>query len=69
MMERDDTTISPEERALLEEGREAYRRQDWQGAISAFSQALRLNPDSEAEQWLQMTRAIVEFHDKEIYNP
>ena len=68
-MERDDTTISPEERALLVEGREAYRRQDWQGAINAFSQALRINPASQAEQWLQMTHAIVEFHDKEIYNP
>ena len=38
-MERDDTIISARERALLLEGREAYRRQDWQGAINAFSQA------------------------------
>ena len=69
MMERDDTIISARERALLLEGREAYRRQDCQGAINAFSHALRINPASQAEQWLQMTRAIVEFHDKEIYNP
>lgn len=54
---------------LFLEGKEAFRHQNFQEALNAFSRAAELEPDGESVHWRQMILDILEFHDKERYNP
>jgi tetratricopeptide (TPR) repeat protein len=48
----------------------AYRKQgDWQQALNNYSRAIELNPDSPAREARRMALDILNYYNKEIYNP
>lgn len=53
----------------IAQGKEAYARQDWKGCLDAYTEAIRLNPQSEAVELRKMTMNIVEFYCKDRFNP
>ena len=60
----DDTAL------LLRRGECHFRRNDWGKALNDFNKVLRIDPDrTEAQQYAQMIREILEFRYKDIYNP
>ncbi len=61
----------PDDKALLlERGRLRYRRSEWGAALNDFNAAIRLDAScTEAQQYAEMIREILEFRYKDIYNP
>lgn len=60
----DDTAL------LLERGKLRYRRSEWGAALNDFNAAIRSDGDAtEARQYAEMVREILEFRYKDIYNP
>lgn len=57
------------ERALVEQGKAAFARQDWKVCLDSYSEAIRLNPQSEAVELHKMAMAIIEFYNKDRFNP
>lgn len=57
------------EQELISKGREAFARRDWKTCLDSYSEAIRLNPQSEAVQLREMTMQIVEFYNKDRFNP
>ena len=57
------------EQQLLDAGREAWRRQDWQKAINCYKEAIRLNPQSEALELKKMALDVLEFCNHDMLNP
>ena len=53
----------------IEQGKAAYARMDWKGCLDSYSEAIRQNPTSEAVELRKMTMKIVEFYNKDQYNP
>ena len=53
----------------IAKGKEAYARMDWKGCLDSYAEAIRLNPASEAVELRKMAMRIVEFYNKEQYNP
>jgi len=51
-----------------EQGNQCRRKNDWQGALQNYAQALELNPDSPAREAREMLMEIIQFYDKERYN-
>ncbi|MDR0976230.1 MAG: tetratricopeptide repeat protein [Prevotellaceae bacterium] len=48
----------------------AYRKQgDWQQALNNYSRAIDLNPDSPAREARRMVMDILNYYNKELYNP
>ncbi|MCF0182732.1 MAG: tetratricopeptide repeat protein [Bacteroidaceae bacterium] len=52
----------------METGNECRRRNDWKGAIEAYSNALALNPESPARTAREMVENILAFGNQQIYN-
>ncbi|MBR4788124.1 MAG: tetratricopeptide repeat protein [Bacteroidales bacterium] len=50
-------------------GLECRRKGDWQGAMNHFLEALSINPESPAKGALEMITEILDFYNKDIYNP
>ena len=50
-------------------GRIGAKRADWQGALNAFSRAIRLDPESPAREARQAIEEILAFYHKDYYNP
>ena len=50
-------------------GKEAYARMDWKVCLDSYGEAIKLNPSSEAVELRQMTMSVVEFYNKDQYNP
>ena len=57
------------EQEWIAKGKEAYARQDWKECLDAYAEAIQLNPASEAVELRKMTMNIVEFYNKDQYNP
>lgn len=57
------------EKELIEKGKSAFQRQNWKEAIDCYTQAIALNPNSEAVQLKQMALSILEYYHKDAYNP
>ncbi len=55
--------------ALYAEGNELRRQQRWGEAMNAYEQAAALDPDSPAVHARQMLVQIMEFYNKDQYNP
>lgn len=63
------TNMGMTEQQLLDAGREAWRRQDWQKAINCYEEAIRLNPQSEALELKKMALDVLEFYNHDMLNP
>lgn len=50
-------------------GNECRLRQDWQGAMNAYAEAAELDANSPAVHAREMLMDIMEFYNKEMYNP
>lgn len=50
-------------------GNECRRHQDWEGALNAYQEAIDLDPSSPAVHARQMLMDILEFYNKDAYNP
>lgn len=48
----------------------AFRKQaDWQHALSCYMEAIALDPESPAVQAKEMLENILNFYNKDAYNP
>ena len=50
-------------------GNECRKREDFQGAINNYMEAIELNPNSPAVEAKQMLDDILNFYNKDAYNP
>ena len=50
-------------------GNEFRRKGDWQNAMNHYLEAVSINPDSPAKGALEMIEGILDFYNKDIYNP
>ena len=50
-------------------GKECQKKGDWQGAMTHYLEALAINPDSPAKGALEMVKGILDYYNKDIYNP
>ena len=57
------------EQEWIARGKEAYARMDWKVWLDSYGEAIKLNPSSEAVELRKMTMKIVEFYNKDQYNP
>jgi hypothetical protein len=53
----------------IAKGKEAYARMDWKECLDSYSEAIKLNPQSEAVELRKMTMNIIEFYCKDRFNP
>lgn len=51
------------------EGNEYRRQGRWADAINSYIQAIELDPDSPAVEAKQMLEDIMNFYNKDAYNP
>ncbi len=42
---------------------------DWKVCLDSYGEAIKLNPSSEAVELRKMTMSVVEFYNKDQYNP
>ena len=49
-------------------GNEYRKKGDWQMAINNYLQAVHLNPESPAQQALEIANEILDFYNKDMYN-
>lgn len=57
------------EEALILRGMRYWSLSQRGKAISDYLAAIRLNPDSQAKTLLQSANAILDFYNKDLYNP
>lgn len=50
-------------------GNEHRRKGDWQHAIDCYMEAIALDPNSPAVEAKEMLDNILDFYDKDSYNP
>jgi Tetratricopeptide repeat. len=50
-------------------GLECRKHGDWQSAMNHFLEAISINPDSPARGALEMVSRILNYRNKDIYNP
>lgn len=50
-------------------GNECRQRQDWQGALNCYAEAIEQDADSPAVHARQMLMDILEFYNKDMFNP
>lgn len=50
-------------------GNECRKKQDFQGAINAYTKSIELDPESPAVHARTMLQEIMAFYNKEMYNP
>lgn len=53
----------------IAKGKGAYARMDWKECLDSYSEAIKLNPQSEAVELRKMAMSIIEFYNKDQYNP
>lgn len=51
------------------EGNLRRKRQDWQGALNCYQEAIDLDSKSPAVHARKMLMEIIEFYNKDMYNP
>lgn len=57
------------ESELIRKGKEAFARQDWKTCLDSYTEAIKINPDSEAVELRKMAMNIIEFYCKDRFNP
>ena len=50
-------------------GNECRKRRDWQYALANYMEAIELDPDSPAVVAKEMLESILNFYNKDAYNP
>ncbi|MCR5078064.1 MAG: tetratricopeptide repeat protein [Prevotella sp.] len=50
-------------------GNECRKKGDWQHALNNYMEAIELNPDSPAVEAKEMLENILNFYNKDAYNP
>lgn len=50
-------------------GNAYWKRQDWKKCLDSYTEAIRLNPESPAVEMKKMVLGILQFYNKEMYNP
>lgn len=50
-------------------GNDYRRKGDWQNAMNHYLEAVAINPESPAKHALEMLGDILDFYNKDIYNP
>lgn len=50
-------------------GNECRKRGDWQNALTNYMEAIELDPDSPAVVAKEMLESILNFYNKDAYNP
>lgn len=53
----------------IRRGKEAYARMDWKTCLDSYAEAIKLNAASEAVELRKMAMSIIEFYNKDRYNP
>lgn len=53
----------------IKKGKEAYARMDWKECLDSYTEAIRINPASEAVELRKMAMSIIEFYSKDRFNP
>ena len=53
----------------IAKGKAAYAQMDWKECLDSYAEAIKLNPQSEAVELRKMTMNIIEFYNKDQYNP
>lgn len=70
IIEADPENIKGEtEEALILRGMRYWSLSQRGKAISDYLAAIRLNPDSQAKTLLKSANAILDFYNKDLYNP
>ena len=64
-----DDNSKEQARLLYESGAREWKAGNTAKAISLYSQSAQLDPDGPGAQALQMSREIMDFFDKNQYNP
>lgn len=54
---------------LYKKGNEYRRQSDWQHAIDCYMEAIELDPESPAVEAKKMLEDILNFYNKDAYNP
>ena len=57
------------EQAWIPRGKEAYARMDWKDCLDSYTEAIKLNPASEAVELRRMAMSVIEFYSKDRFNP
>lgn len=57
------------EEAFIQRGMRYWSLNRRSAAINDYLAAIRLNPDSRAKVLLQSANTILDFYDKDLYNP
>lgn len=52
-----------------QQGNEYRRQGDWQHAINCYMEATAIDPDSPAQEARKMLEDILNFYNKDAYNP
>lgn len=50
-------------------GNAYWKRQDWKRCLDSYACAIKLNPDSPATEMRKMVLEILQFYNKEMFNP
>lgn len=50
-------------------GNACRQKQDWQGALNAYAEAAELDAESPAVHVREMLMDIMEYYNKDMYNP
>lgn len=58
-----------QEKELIEQGKQAWQRQEWKKAIDCYTEALSINPESDARIYKEMAIQIQEYYHKDSYYP
>lgn len=54
---------------LFRRGRLKWKKEDRAGAMNDYSEACAINPDGPASVALDQARRIMNFYNKDLYNP
>lgn len=54
---------------LYELGNAYWKVQDWKGCLDCYTKAISLDPQSPAAEMRRMVQDIIQFYNKDMYNP
>ena len=53
----------------IERGEWHYRHNEWGAALNDFQRAVKIDPECEAKNYIDLIQEILAFRYKDIYNP
>lgn len=60
---------STDDNLFYERGNAYWKLQDWKHCLDDYTEAIRLNPQSPAAEMKRMVLGILDFYNKEMFNP